>query len=61
MKYKKILLGSLAAGITTLVPIATIISCGKTADVKVAVPTKDSVKLTFKGIMTDQELLKFRF
>ena len=29
MKYKKILLGTIAVGITTLVPIATIVSCGK--------------------------------
>ena len=50
MKYKKILLGSLAIGITTLVPIATIISCGsnttKPKNIKVVVPTKATGKVS---------------
>ena len=53
MKYKKILLGSLAAGITTLVPIATIISCGsnttKPKNVKVEIPTVENTKLHYTG------------
>ena len=52
MKHKKILLGSLAIGITTLVPIATIISCGNngTTSKKVVIPTTKSTKITYTGV-----------
>ena len=56
MKHKKILLGSLAIGITTLVPIATIISCGnnstkpKPKNIKVAKPGAKTTAGKVEGI-----------
>ena len=62
MKYKKILLGSLAVGITTLVPIATIVSCGSTSVkpkiTKVPKPGPTTTKGTVFGTTGDAHYLK---